>query len=116
MDVTTLGIERPDEPRTNVEEFRSFNLRANIFHIAAKPCEILAEDEALAGSRAQSAVEAVEHQRIADRRRPAITDRVAQISAGKQRLAGVPRRIAANAVVIRVAEIGALVEADFVIA
>ncbi|MHA0110914.1 hypothetical protein ACXYUI_27795, partial [Klebsiella pneumoniae] len=40
MDVTTLGIERPDETRTNVEEFRSFNLRANIFHIAAKPCEI----------------------------------------------------------------------------
>src|SRR3546814_3290279 len=86
-DVAAFRAQREDEAAADRPVFARLGTGADIFDVAAQSREILAEHQPGAGARAQPAVEAVVDQRIADRRGQAVTERIAQIAAGLERIA-----------------------------
>src|SRR5687768_13679251 len=111
MDVAALEAQREDEVVEDVPIFGAAQTGSKVAHVAAEAGEILAQKQAFATGGPKVVVERAVEQRIADRGGQAVAGGVAQIAAGKERIAG--RRKRAGAVGIG-EEIG-LAEADLVI-
>src|SRR6185436_8605429 len=104
LDIAALDPGREDEAAAKAPIFGRLGNGLDIAHLAAETGEILAQQHALAAGRPDAVVEIVEHQRIADRRGQSLADRVAEITAGEDRVA------------LAVGVEGELVERDIVIA